>query len=101
VYRGPGVDEPQDVSPDGRWLLFIDYTPPVDADIKVLPLAPPGAARAFATTPFQELSPRFSPDGRWVAYSSDVSGRLEVYVRPFEGAGAAVRISQAGGTRPR
>jgi Tol biopolymer transport system component len=101
VYRGPGVDEPHDISPDGRWLLFIDYTPPVGADIKVLPLAPPGAPRSFAATPFQELSPRFSPDGRWVAYSSDVSGRPEVYVRPFEGTAAAMRISQAGGTRPR
>jgi eukaryotic-like serine/threonine-protein kinase len=101
VYRGPGVEEPHDVSPDGRWLLFIDYTPPVGADIRVLPLAPPGPPRPFAVTPFQELSPRFSPDGRWVAYSSDVSGRQEVYVRQFEGAAPPVRISQAGGTRPR
>jgi Tol biopolymer transport system component len=101
VYRGPGVDEPHDISADGRWLLFIDYTPPVGADIKVLPLVPPAAPRSFAATPFQELWPRFSPDGRSVAYSSDVSGRPEVYVRTFEGTGAAMRISQAGGMRPR
>ena len=101
VYKGPGVYEPQDVSPDGRWLLFIDSTPPVGADIKALPLTPPGAPRSFAATPFQEVSPRFSPDGRWVTYSSDVSGRSEVYVRLFEGTAAATRISQAGGARPR
>ncbi len=101
VYRGPGVNEPHDVSPDGRWLLMIDYTPPVGADISVLPLAPPGPARRFATTPFQELSPRFSPDGQWVAYSSDSSGRPEVYVRPFEGSAAPVRVSQSGGLLPR
>ena len=101
VYRGPGVDEPHDVSTHGRWLLFIDYTPPVGADIRVLPLAPPGSPRPFATTPFQELSPRFSPNGRSVAYSSDVSGRQEVYVRPIEGNAPAMRISKDGGTRPR
>jgi Tol biopolymer transport system component len=101
VYRGPGVNEPHDVSPDGRWLLFIDYTPPVGADIKALPLASPETPRSFAATPFQEVSPRFSSDGRWVAYTSDVSGRPEVYVRRCEGTAAAMRISQAGGTRPR
>ena len=101
VYRGPGVNEPHDVSPDGRWLLLIDYTPPVGADISVLPLATQGPARPFAATPFQELSPRFSPDGRWVAYSSDISGRPEVYVRAFEGSATPVKVSQSGGTQPR
>ncbi|HSC28708.1 MAG TPA: protein kinase [Vicinamibacterales bacterium] len=101
VHRGPGVNEPADVSPDGQWLLFIDYTPPVGADIKVLSLTTPGPPRPFAVTPFQELSPRFSPDGRRVAYSSDVSGRMEVYVRPFEGAAGAMLISRGGGTSPR
>lgn len=101
VYRGPGVNEPHDVSPDGKWLLFIDYTPPVGADIQALPLTAPGSPRPFMATPFQELSPRFSPDGRLVAYSSDVSGRAEVYVRPFEGTTPPISISRAGGTRPR
>ena len=78
VYRGPGVNEPHDVSPDGRWLLLIDYTPPVGADITVLPLAPQGPARPLVATPFQEVSPRFSPDGRWVA-------SLLRYVRPSRG----------------
>ncbi|MCA1561074.1 MAG: serine/threonine-protein kinase [Acidobacteria bacterium] len=101
VYSGPGVNEPHDVSADGKWLLFIDYTPPVGADINVLPLAPGGAPRPFVATPFQELSPRFSPDGRLVAYSSDVSGRPQVYVRAFEGNAPAVSVSRDGGTRPR
>ena len=42
---------------------------------------------------------RFSPDGRWVAYNSDESGRMEVYVRPFAGGGGRVQISVAGGQR--
>ena len=101
LHRGPGVEEPHDVSRDGKWLLFISYTPPVGADILTLPLEPRGKPSAFATTQFQELFPRFSPDAKWVAYSSDVSGQPDVYVRPFVGSAGPIRISQAGGTRPR
>ena len=100
-YRGPGVEEPQDVSPDGRWLLFVDQRQAAAADINVLPLAPPGPARPLVATPFNEVSPRFSPDGRRVAYQSDLSGRPEIYVRPFEGSAPAIRVSREGGTRPR
>ena len=44
--------------------------------------------------------PRFSPDGRWIAYQSNESGRIEIYVRPFPGAGARVQVSTEGGTVP-
>jgi dipeptidyl aminopeptidase/acylaminoacyl peptidase len=101
VHRGPGIDEPHDVSPDGRSLLLVQYNESTGADIQLLPVMPPGPPRAVAATPFQELSPRFSPDGRYVAYSSDLSGRPEAYVRPTDGTTAAVRLSQEGGTRPR
>jgi len=55
----------------------------------------------FVATPFNESSPRFSPDGRSVVYQSDVSGRPEIYVRPFEGNDPVSLISKDGGTRPR
>jgi Tol biopolymer transport system component len=100
LYRGPTVESPQDVSPDGKWLLFVSFFVG-GSDIGVLPLDPPGPPRPFAATPFDETAPRFSPDGQWVAYASDLSGRPEVYVRPFEGSSAAKRISKDGGTRPR
>lgn len=100
VYRGPGVEEPQDVSPDGKWLLFVDLFAS-GSRVHVLPLDPPGPPRPLTGAPFNEFSPRFSPDGKWVAYSSDMSGRPEVYVRPFEGSGASMRISRDGGARPR
>ncbi|HEY0593373.1 MAG TPA: hypothetical protein VGF40_16490, partial [Thermoanaerobaculia bacterium] len=99
LYKGPSVEEPQDASRDGKWLLFVDYTTP-GGDIKVLPLNPPGPPRPFVATPFNERSPRFSPDGRQVAYQSDASGRPEIYVRSFDGS-SQVRISKDGGTRPR
>ena len=99
-YAGPAVEEPQDVSPDGKWLLFLDYSF-TGSDISVLPLEPRGSPRRFIATPFNEWSPRFSPDGRWVAYVSNISGRPEIYMRPFDGPTQDIRVSTDGGTRPR
>ncbi|HVR43113.1 MAG TPA: protein kinase [Thermoanaerobaculia bacterium] len=100
-YGGPSIEEPADISPDGRFMLFVDHRQIAFGDIHVLPLQPPLAPRTFVATPFNEMSPRFSPDGRFVAYQSDLSGRPEVYVRPFDGPAASTRISMSGGTRPR
>jgi Tol biopolymer transport system component len=47
------------------------------------------------------LAPAFSPDGKWVAYNSDESGRNEIYVAPFPGPGGKRQISSAGGVHPR
>jgi serine/threonine-protein kinase len=51
-------------------------------------------------TPANEVSPALSPDGRWLAYTSNESGRPEVYVRPFPGAGARYQVSVDGGNEP-
>ena len=56
--------------------------------------------RPFAPSRFNETEPAFSPDGRWLAYASDESGRFEVYVRPFPGPGEKIPISIAGGSEP-
>jgi len=53
------------------------------------------------STPFSESFPVFSPDGRWLAYISDESGRPDVYVRPFPGPGGKWQISAEGGSLPR
>ena len=51
-------------------------------------------------TPFYESGAKFSPDGRWLAYASDESGRFEIYVQPFPGPGGKLQVSTDGGTEP-
>jgi serine/threonine-protein kinase len=57
----------------------------------------PGKPSVFLSTPANEGEPMFSPDGRWIAYTSDESGRNEVFVRPFPGPGGKWQVSTAGG----
>jgi len=60
----------------------------------------PGAVTPFLDSPSEEKQPNFSPDGRWLAYESNETGRYEVYVRPFRDRGNGWRISTDGGTFP-
>jgi eukaryotic-like serine/threonine-protein kinase len=57
-------------------------------------------ARPWLETQFAESAASFSPDGRWMAYVSDESGRKEVYVRPFSGTGGRIKVSSEGGVEP-
>jgi dipeptidyl aminopeptidase/acylaminoacyl peptidase len=101
---------PGDWSPDGRFLLYGDIDPKDrKTDLWVLPVrgigGEPPKSIPFVHTAFDENFARFSPDGRWVAYQSDESGRNEIYVRPFGSDGAAGagkwQISTNGGIEPR
>lgn len=96
-----GVPEGTAVSPDGRTVLYgmVSDTAGLRRDLRAVDL-PNGTPRPWLATPFDEFSPAFSPDGRWVAYVSDETGRREVYVRPFTGASGRVQISADGGTEP-
>lgn len=60
-----------------------------------------GKARPFLETSFDEEPGELSPDGRWLAYTSDEAGARNVYLRPFPGPGATIRVSTSGGTKPR
>jgi len=60
----------------------------------------PGKPTVFLSTPANEVELMFSPDGRWIAYQSDESGRSEVFVRPFPGPGGKWQISTGGGAWP-
>jgi serine/threonine-protein kinase len=84
-------------SRDGRFLAFVDYDSTTQGDIWVLPLQGDRKAIKFIGTSFNERSPAFSPDGRWLAFTSDDSGHDEVYVVPFPGPGGKWQISTAGG----
>jgi Tol biopolymer transport system component len=63
--------------------MYQATTPATKADLLVLPMQGERTPYVFLRTPFRETEGVFSPDGRWVAYHSDESGRYEVYVRPF------------------
>ena len=97
LTTGAGNHAPGSWSPDGQVLLFTDAT--VGQDISALRLTD-RKTQPFLRTPFYEVAPRFSPDGRWVAYLSDESGRPEVYVQPYPGPGGKSQISTDGGTEP-
>jgi len=77
------------LSPDGKTALYRSGGGG-SGDIWYAPVGGGSDGTAFAVTRFNELGPRFSPDGRWVAYYSNEAGGYQVYVRPFPGPGAAV-----------
>jgi serine/threonine-protein kinase len=87
-------------SPDGKVLAFVSVNPTTLQDIRVLSVDQKGASKPFLETQFREGGPAFSPDGKWIAYVSDESGRFEIYVRPFPGPGEKWPISVEGGTEP-
>jgi serine/threonine-protein kinase len=125
LVKEPGQHRTQDLSPDGRSLILrqnaiADAPEAAGAlptgstassagarlalaggqyDLYALSLDG-GAPEPWLATEFLERAPSFSPDGRWVAYSSDESGRDEVYVRPFPGPGGRIQVSTDGGTEP-
>ena len=90
---------PEDWSSDGRSLVYI--SPQGGRRFWVLPMVNDGKPSVLIDTPFVKDEPHFSPDGQWLAYYSDESGRAEVYVQPFPGPGERVRVSTDGGSQPR
>jgi Tol biopolymer transport system component len=101
LLKSTAQKQPEDFSPDGRWLLFTAWEDPEESgDLWLLPLEGPREPRPWLKTLFAEASGTFSPDGRYVAYTSDESGREEVYVTPFPGPGRKWRVSADGGGAP-
>ena len=88
------------VSPDGEWVLFRANGGSTIQDLWARRLKGDTTILRFVTTPAYETGARFSPDGHWVAYSSDESALRQVYVTPFPGPGPQHQVSIAGGQEP-
>jgi eukaryotic-like serine/threonine-protein kinase len=87
---------PTDLSPDSRFLLFVEF-PKTGASLQVLPLYGERKPTRVVDTAVVARNGKFSPDGRWITYESDESGRNEVYIQPFPGPGGKWQISTGGG----
>ena len=93
--------DPASWSPDGKALAFVEESATTGGDIWVLLFGDTEhELRPIVQTRFEEQHPTFSPDGRWLAYTSDESDRSEVYVQPYPGPGARTQISVEGGVSP-
>jgi serine/threonine protein kinase/dipeptidyl aminopeptidase/acylaminoacyl peptidase len=96
LLPGEGFQFAEDVSPDGRSLLFAEASEQGWFDVWVLPLTGGGKPSAFLQTPFSKTNVRFSPDGRYLAMITTESGRPEAYVTAYPGPGERIRVSTGG-----
>lgn len=105
LTRSQNPQHVYDWSPDGRYLLYRETDPQTRGDLWVLPLGGDRRPVPFLRTPSDEMHAQFSRDGKWIAYSSDETGRYEIYVQPFQGAGSGPggkwQVSNNGGSQPR
>src|SRR5262245_47323898 len=94
---------PTDWSRDGRFIIYRQDDPKTKGDVWFLPVTGSSAAKPvpIIQTEANEGSGTLSPDGRWLAYTSDESGRIEVYVQSFPGGGSKRQVSSGGGNHPR
>jgi eukaryotic-like serine/threonine-protein kinase len=91
-----------DWSPDGRYLIYRSGAAGIgtEQDLWILPLFGDRKSFPYVTDPGSQTEARFSPDGRWVAFTSNETNRLEVYVAPFPWTGAKWQVSASGGYAP-
>ncbi len=92
---------PKSWADDGKTLIIIQAVDPnTGADIAMLPYDAGGTPQPLIKTRFNEFDPMISPSGRWLAYSSDESGRAEIYIKPYPGPAGAIPVTTDGGREP-
>ncbi len=101
IVGGDRPMTPTSESPDGRRLLLTRESETAGSDLVILDLERGGDPQPFRATRFNEDHATFSPDGRWVAYASDESGRFEIYLTPAMADGRNWQVSTEGGLWPR
>jgi Tol biopolymer transport system component len=95
------LQEPDDVSPDGKVLVFSERTAGGEYDLWTLALTGSRMRSPLIQAPFNQMDARFSPNGHFLAFRSNESGQGEIYVTSFPITGAKVRVSTGGGRMPR
>jgi Tol biopolymer transport system component len=93
-------NSPMDWSPDGRYMIDQTISESTGVDLSILPLDGKHETLPFSNTKFTETNARISPDGHWVVYESDESGKSEIYARPFPSGGGKWQVSGNGGSYP-
>jgi Tol biopolymer transport system component len=108
LTESPNQQIPMSWHPSGKFLAFRESRAQNNFDIMILPMEGdetsgwnPGKPTIFVDGPSVDREASFSPDGGWLAYQSNESGKYEVYVRPFPGPGGQWQISTGGGEYPR
>ncbi len=94
------IEFPCSWSPDGEVLIYSQNHPKTGLDLWSLPIGEESKPTKFIVTSYNEFAPKFSPEGKWIAYVSDESGQNEVYVQQFPGPGGKLQISKNGGSFP-
>lgn len=90
-----------DFSPDGKWVVFVEQRPRSQWDIAFMSLQPRKAPEMFVSSPGSDSTPRFSPDGRFIAFASTAGGAPDIYVKRFPDTGEQWQVSSGGGVWPR
>ena len=97
IYSSPDMfKSPRAFSPDGKYLVYDQIDPKTHHDIWILPMDGSRTPRPYRQTPFDEQNAAISPDGHWLAYTSDETGRSEVYVESFPTPGTRFAITTTG-----
>ncbi|MBA7647326.1 Tol-Pal system protein TolB [subsurface metagenome] len=92
---------PKSWADDGKTLIITQAVDPnTGFDIEILPYEAASTPEPLINTRFNEFHPMISPSGRWLAYSSDESGRAEIYIKTYPGPGGAIPVTTDGGREP-